>query len=158
MMPVRWIATLLAGSALAACGCADPYQDGRSPAASISRRAVWRAGGDVRSPQYAVDGDPATAAVSSAADHTGMLTIDLGKPCLFNMVVIEHGHDEHGFAGRVAVLTSLDGQIFTHRYAAAGTRKVTTLWLGEAVLARYVRLQVLVGGNRPWSVAEVHLQ
>jgi len=154
----RVLATAAVFVALGACGCGVAYQDGRSAAAAISLRSAWKVTGDMRSVGYAIDQDVTTAAISSSADNKGMLTIDLGKPCLFNMVVIDHGGREKGFARRVAVLTSIDGEIFTHHYAGPGTRKVTILWLGAPTLARYVRLQTLVGGDEPWSVAEVHLQ
>jgi hypothetical protein len=112
----------------------------------------------MQSVALAIDQNVATAAVSSAPDGKGTITIDLSKPCLFNMVVIEHGGNEMGFARRVAVLTSLDGEIFTQRYAGLGTRRVTVLYLGAPVLARFVRLRALVAGDQAWSVAEVYLQ
>ena len=73
------------------------------------------------------------------------------------MVIIEHGADELAFAPRVAVQTSLDGAVFTQRYVGVGSRRVTILYLGGPVLARYVRLQALASGQRPWAVAEIYL-
>jgi hypothetical protein len=148
----------VAAAALGA-GCGGPiYQDGRSEAAVITMRSTWRASGDLRNVAAAIDENISTAAVSAETSGRGTITLDLGKACLFNMVVIEHGPDEMGFATRVAVLTSIDGENFTQRIIGIGTRRVTILYLGGPVLARYVRLRALTSGQRPWSVAEVYLQ
>jgi hypothetical protein len=142
-----------------AAGCGSPiYQEGRSQASAISPRTAWQASGDMRSLQAAIDGDISTAATSASPDGGGAITIDLGKPCVFNMVVIEHGTNEFAFARRVAMLTSLDGIAFTQRYSALGTRRVTILCPAAPILARYVRLYATVPGDLPWSVAEVYLQ
>ncbi|MCJ7544855.1 MAG: discoidin domain-containing protein [Phycisphaerae bacterium] len=147
---------LAAGGLGAGCN-GSAYQPGRAEAAAITPRNVWRVTGDLRTPPAAVDHNISTAAVSADSSGRGTITLDLSKPCLFNMVVIEHGLDEMGFAPRVAVQTSLDGQTFTQRYVGVGTRRVTILYLGGPVLARYVRLQALAAGQRPWCVAEVYL-
>ena len=86
------------------------------------------------------------------------LTIDLKEMVLFQMVVIDHGRDEHGYCRRVGVATSADGEAFADRHPAPGTRRLTILSLPEPVLARYVRLRVVRPGPRPWSIAEVFLQ
>lgn len=148
-----WLATFAVG------GCTSPiYEDGRSQAAAISPRTVWQASGDMRGLQAAIDGDVGTAAVSAASDGGGSITLDLGKPCVFNMVVIEHGAGEFAFARRVALLTSLNGISFTQRYSVLGTRRVTILCPAGPILARYVRLQATVPGDLPWTVAEIYLQ
>ncbi len=153
-----WLWITLAGC-LTGGGCAgNIYDEGRAEAAAISLRRTWKVTGDMQSVASAIDQNIGTAAVSSTSDGKGTITIDLSKPCLFNMVVIEHGNNEMGFARRVAVLTSLDGEIFTQRYAGLGTRRVTILYMGAPVLARFVRLRALVAGDHPWSVAEVYLQ
>jgi hypothetical protein len=156
---VRRLVMIVWLAAVVGAGCSGPiYQDGRAEAAVITLRPTWQASGDLQSPGAAIDGNIATAAVSTDASGRGTLTLDLSKPCLFNTVIIEHGPDEMGFAPRVAVLTSMDGQTFTQRYVGIGTRRVTILYLGAPVLARYVRLRALTAGQRPWSVAEVYLQ
>ena len=119
---------------------------------------MWRASGDLRVPNITIDGNINTIAISPNSDGRGTLTIDLGKPCMFNMIVVEHGANEFGFARRVAVSTSLDGQAFTQRYTGHGTRRVTILCPATPMLARYVRLQAVVAGDQPWSVAEVYFQ
>ncbi len=157
-MSWRVIATAGLVSAVLGGGCGGPtYDTGRAEAAAISPRSAWQATGDLRSVAAAIDQNVATAAVSIETTGRGTITIDLSKPCLFNMVIIEHGADEMGFAPRLAVLTSMDGQTYTQRYLGVGTRRVTILYLGGPVLARYVRLRALTAGQRPWSVAEVYL-
>lgn len=159
VLKMDWRILLVAGGMVFCIGCGGPiYNNGRSQSSVISSRAIWRASGDLRSPASAIDGDVNTVASSTAPDGRGTLTIDLGKPCVFNMVIIEHGPNEYGFARRVVLLTSTDGQSFTQRYAAAGTRRVTILCPSTPILARYVRLQAMVPGSQPWSVAEVYLQ
>lgn len=105
-----------------------------------------------------MDGSIHSAAVDAQAGGTPSLTIDLGKPSMFNMIAIDHGRDEHGFAARVAVYTSMDGRRFTRQYVGPGTRRVTSLLLTRAVMARYVRLDAVAPGIRPWSVAEIYMQ
>lgn len=149
---------VIAAAALAGtlAGCAPTYQDGRAEGSAITARRVWRASGDMQAPALAVDENPNTSAVSPDRGGRGTLTVDLGKPCLFNTVIIEHA-DEMGFAPRVGIWTSLDGQTFTQRCIGVGTRRVTILYLGTATLARYVRVEALAAGQRPWSVAEIYL-
>ena len=150
---------LLLACGIFCIGCGGQiYNDGRSQGSVITPRSAWRAGGDLRSPPFAIDGDVNTAASSIASDGRGSLTIDLGKPCVFNMIIIDHGQNEFGYARRVAVLTSMDGQSFTQRYAAAGTRRATILCPATPIIARFVRLQAMVAGSQPWSVAEVYIQ
>ena len=143
-------------------GC-DPSpiytENGRRTAAGrVSDRAAWRAYGELKNPQGAVDGDINTAAVAAAGSRMPSLTIDLGKACCFNMVVVDHGRREHGFARRVAVLISADGRRYRQWYVGPGTRRVTIFSLVQPALARYVKLQVVERGAEPWSVAEVHFQ
>ena len=100
----------------------------------------------------------ATAAVSTQHYRGAELTIDLGAPCLFNMVIIRHGPDGEGHCARVELLTSLDGTRFISRHIAPGTRIRTNLCPIRPILARYVRLRAVVPGKHRWSVAEVYLQ
>ena len=124
---------------------------------AITPRSRWLPTGDLRDPFYAVDNNINTAAVSDEAYENATLTIDLGKACLFNMVVIEHGPDQWGFCRKLAILTSDDGRKFDQQAVVPGLRRRTTVLLVRSVLARYIRLQVLETGDRPWSVAEVHV-
>lgn len=123
----------------------------------LTPRSRWVAYGDLHDPGLAIDGDSYTSAVSNASYKNASLTIDLGKTCLFNMVAIDHGPDRFAFARKVAVLTSSDGKKFQPQMLVPGLRQVTTIVLIKQVLARYVRLQVVAEGDRPWSVAEVYL-
>jgi len=159
----RALLPLAAAVALAAwlggCGPGSIYSDPRgSVVGSVSPRTQWRITGDLKDPQKAADDDVSTVALSHAVYSNAALTIDLGRPCLFNMVVIDHGPNRDGCAGRVAVLTSTDGREYVFRHAAPGSRRVSTLLMLTPVLARYIRLQVLQEGQAPWSVAEVYIQ
>jgi hypothetical protein len=159
---VRWIVYgALLGGAVLASGCDSTAEEGGgapSPGSVITPRNTWRASGDLRDPAKAIDGDLSTAAVSGNPYANAHIELDLGKPCLFNRLVVEHGPDEHGFPARMAVFTSLDGQTFTSQGEFSGKRHVTNVVLITPVLARYVRLQAVSPGARPWSVAEVYLQ
>jgi hypothetical protein len=149
------LALALAGWALGGCG---GELTGTDPASSITPRSQWRAFGDLPAIRRIIDGSRATAAATGRHYDNASFTIDLGKPCLFNMVGIEHGPDEFGFCRRVALWTSLDGESYTKVHEAPGTRKVTFLVTVTPVLARYLRLQAAIPGERPWSVAEVLLR
>ena len=63
-----------------------------------------------------------------------------------------------GFAQRVGVSTSLNGQSYTRRAIAPGNRRVTIVCIVTSVLARYVRIEAMQPGTRAWSVAEVQLK
>ncbi len=153
-----WIAV----TAMVVGGCVPSgiyTPDGRtSPAAAISKRSQWNVFGDLREPHLAADGLVRTAAVSGNPYDGAMLTIDLGKACLFNMVVIDHGADEYGFPRRLDLLTSMDGQSFRHRWSGPGMRRVTNICPFTPIFARYIRFRVTIPGDRPWSVAEVYVQ
>ena len=145
---------------VAAAGGCDPEYNSRTkfPAAAISDRSIWKVSGGVRAPQNAIDDDLSTAAVTTHSYANRAIIIDLGKVCVFNTVIIEHGDDEFGFCRRVGISTSIDGQEYTQQAAGPGTRKVSIFALVRPVLGRYVRLQAIVPGSRPWSIAEVHLR
>lgn len=153
---------ILAAAAMPLCGCmggriydaAAP----RAPASAISERHSWEISGNLSDPARAIDGYVETAAVAENGGGAAQLTVDLGKPGLFNMVIVDHGGEEFGFPKRMALETSLDGQNFTPRYEVLGTRRVTLLVLPAPVLARYVRLRASEPGSRPWAVAEIYLQ
>ncbi|MFW6133196.1 MAG: discoidin domain-containing protein [Planctomycetota bacterium] len=146
-----------------AAGCApsDLYRNTRQfTSGTLTPRSDWQATGrGFDKPALAIDDEPLTVARTSRRYGNAHLTLDLGEVCLFNMVIIDHGGtDEMGFAGRVAVLTSIDGEKFTRCAAAPGTRRITIIPIVTPILARYVRIQAVSPGGRPWSVAEVHLQ
>ncbi|MGC9454976.1 MAG: discoidin domain-containing protein [Phycisphaerae bacterium] len=128
------------------------------PAASVSPPSQWNVTGDLRPADAIADGNPATIAVSDQQYRGAQVTIDLGKPCLFNMVVLDHGRRQMGFCRRMSVLTSIDGKDFEHRLSLPGTRQVTTACLLTPVLARYVRLRADVPGDEPWSIATVRIR
>ena len=161
-----WLPGPFASVLLFACvlsgGCAPTiYSDAEvgKTAASISAKSTWRAFGDFRDPQKAVDGNLDTAATTAASYDNAKLTIDLGKRCLFNMIIIDHGPgNENAFCRRVGVQVSYDGVTFRQVYATSGTRRITYCTLITPTRARYVRLAAIVPGDRPWSIAEVYLQ
>ena len=137
-------------------GCVDPPPEGSAPpGALITPRQAWRAYGDLREASKAVDGDLWTAAASSGTYPNATIELDLGKLCLFNRIMVEHGPDEYGFPNRMAVYTSQDGQSFQLQCEVPGKRRVTNALLITPVLARYVRLVAVSPGSRPWSVAEI---
>ena len=155
-------ATLAVAAMALAAGCngAPIYNAGSQHVArgSISDRREWRTEGSAQPPANAIDGNINTAAVASPATPAAQITVDLSRPCLFNMVALDHGRDDRAFAGRVELLTSMDGTNFTSRLEVGGTRRVTTLLLVTPVLARYMRLRVSAAGQHGWSIAEIHIQ
>jgi hypothetical protein len=158
----RSIAACLSLALTAAAGCETSpiYTDGdrRHAIGSVPDRANWTASGTVKDPGSAIDGSLYTAAVAPERAENAMLTIDLHRPSMLNMVVVDHGRSELGFARQVVVETSLDGARFTPRHTAFGTRRVSSFLLLTPVLARYIRLRAIVPGDRPWSLAEIHVQ
>lgn len=143
-------------------GCDVPIyngNEGQRTTTAISPRESWRASGDLREAAKAVDGDLYSAAVSADSYDNAKLTLDLGKPCVFNTIILDHSQRyQFGFCRRVSVLISNDGHNFTQVYVGPGTRRVTYLNLITPTLARYVRLQVVVPGDKPWAIAEIYLQ
>ncbi|MBS3733574.1 MAG: discoidin domain-containing protein [Phycisphaerae bacterium] len=127
---------------------------------TLAPRSEWQARGrGFDAPPHAIDSNTQTVARTRRGYGDASLTLDLGDVCLFNMVILDHGSaGEMGFAGRVAVLTSIDGKTFTRCAAAPGTRRITLIPVVTPTLARYVRIQAVSPGGRPWSIAEVHLQ
>ena len=159
MLPMRAIILAVCLPAVLIGGCTAEYAtENQFPAARITVRDSWKITGDLTGLGNAIDGDPATAAVSAASYTNAEITLDLGKVCMFNTVIVQHGSDENGFARRVSILTSVDGQEYTLRGASPGNRLVSYFVLVTPVVGRYVRLHVTVPGARPWSVAEIYLQ
>ncbi|MBN2296619.1 MAG: discoidin domain-containing protein [Pirellulales bacterium] len=108
--------------------------------------------------QHAMDGFNATYASTRGGYQGASITIDLGRPCMFNMVALLHSDQGMGFARLVALSTSMDGKKFTHEYTAPGTRKVTYLLPMTRITARYVRLTAVRPGSEPWSISEIYFQ
>lgn len=123
----------------------------------IAPKARWTVTGDLRDAHKAIDGEVSTIAFSEASHANAAITIDLGKVCLFNTVTIEHGAKEFGYCRKLAILTSDKGRTFQPQILVPGLRRVTTAVLVKQVLTRYVRIQVVEPGNRPWAVAEIYL-
>ena len=144
---------------LAAAGC-DEDMAVRPPGdTAISPKSQWRATSVTMSePEAAVDGRLRTAAVGPAAPKAELL-IDLGKPCVFNRVTVEHGtNDDEAYPRQLALQTSMDGRVFYTRKVVLGTRWRTNFSLITPTLARYIRLEVKKAGTGSWRVAEVTLQ
>ena len=155
-----WLA-LLAGAALVGCDAAPPvYQEasGTYLAASITPRSQWKVSGAVSNPAAAVDNDLHTAALTGPDYIGAAAVVDLGKPCSFQTVIIDHGVNEMGFARQVELASSLDGQNYQHEYSTAGARRVTIICLPKPILARYIRLVAEAPGTQPWSLAEIYVQ
>ncbi len=142
---------------LAGWGCTGPIYE-HSGSSSVSPYTAWHVTGELDGVAKAVDDNVSTAAVSKSYYLNHGLTLDLGKPCLFNMVVLDHGSNENGYCRRVGLWTSMDGRNFSYVYAAPGTRRVTTINWVTPVLARYIRIQAIMPGDRPWSIAEIYVR
>jgi hypothetical protein len=158
-----WHAILTYSVLLATAGCGEDMATsppGQSFAgADISPKSQWRATSvTMAEPDAAVDGRIQTAAVGPATPKAELL-IDLGKPCVFNRVVIDHGtNDDEAYPRQLALQTSMDGRTFYTRKLVLGTRWRTNITLITPTLARFVRLEVKKAGTGSWRVAEVTLQ
>jgi hypothetical protein len=139
-------------------GCEPDLSSGGYAGPKMTPRNTWGAGGTLPGAALAVDGDPRTAATSDNPRGSAELIIDLREPCEFESVIIDHGHNEMGFARKLAVATSMDGNTYLERYVGPDTRRVAILSLPGPVLARFVRIKVVTPGLQPWSVAEVSVR
>lgn len=149
---------LIVPAALAGCTPAPPtIGPSRLTAAfqQVTPRTQWSVTGTLRDKELACDGRLDTVAT---AGQTPYLTIDLGKACYLNLVVVEHGGDEDAYARRVQITTSMDGKKFSEQIVGPGTRRVSNYLLRRPALARFVRIHAIQPGPKPWAVAEVHLQ
>lgn len=160
MPTIPFLACRLAVAALACAGlggCVDTTGlAGHTPAgpgASVPPAERWKAYGSMPGVERTIDGQFSTHATSDEGSAT--LTIDFGKPATFNLASLDHGSQPFGFADRLAMFTSIDGQTFTRVKEVTGTRQVTYVVVFHPVVARYVKFQVLRAGPRPWTVAEV---
>jgi len=149
----------IAAVCVSVCSCNGPIYEPerRTFPDTITPPARWIVTGNVQSPAKAIDGNVATAAIGPQGQANGWIVIDLGKICLLNMVVIDHGPDEFGYCRELAVQTSDDGQTWTLQAVVPGLRRVTNCLFTGPELARYVKLQCLTPGARPWSVAEIYI-
>ena len=157
---------VLCGATLSAAlaGCEDVapiYTQGTGGymGASITPKTSWTVSGNLNDLKAAIDGNVNTAAHSTQYQYEGSeITLDLKGMCLFQTIIIDHGKESEGYARLVAVKTSADGREFKDRYTGVGSQRVTLLLLPEPVLARYIRLQVVRAGYRPWAVGEIYIQ
>ncbi len=154
---VAWLTG--AGALVAGCEPAEPETEAvhKYPAARISPKNTWTIKGDLGDISAAIDGNPSTAAISTEVYANSTLILDLGKTCMFNTILIEHG-DEMGFCRRMSVSTSIDGKTYTMRTIGPGNRKTSIIALVTPVLARYVQIKALIPGNNAWSISEIDLQ
>lgn len=157
------IISLAAFLAMAACGC-DPkfdYSGDRAQPEAIAAQTEWKVTGtpgEFSFLTFAYDGNPMTVCQSKSYNRGQAITIDFSRPCIFNMIAIQHGPFEYGFAKEVAVEISNDGKTFTRIFNGEGTRKITYLCILSPVKARYVRLVALRPGAEKWSIAEIYFQ
>ena len=155
------ISVVLAALLASLLGCESGYSEhNKQAASSISLRKEWipASSASVANPELALDGNMGTAAKSGSSQTDAWVELDLGEVCLFNEVIIEHGLAEEGFAGRVSIYTSIDGENYTYRFTGPGNRRVSIFALVTPVLAKYVRLEVSQPGPHMWSLAEVYLR
>ncbi|NBB95517.1 MAG: hypothetical protein GVY16_07225 [Planctomycetes bacterium] len=156
-----YAALLLAGLLAAGCDLQPPPAERRAVSGAISLPSTWKI--DAQGVRFkdlpaAIDGNTMTLATATSQYRGGSVTLDLGRPCLFNMITILHGQQPDGHARIVAVYTSNDGKTYKKRYTTAATRSVTYLPILTPIRARYVRLVAEQAGARPWAIAEIYLQ
>lgn len=158
-MKMSFLLLLTVAPCLAGCGDQLEKSEGpKAPGSVITERRLWQASGDLENCSAAIDGSLSTAAVSKRNTEGSQITIDLGKPCVFNLVILEHGDDEFGFCRRMAMLTSMDGENFVKVCESTDSRRAAYITPITTQLARYVRLQIVTPGARPWAVAEIVLR
>ncbi len=152
------IVTIATAGALMGCTPLTYSDTNVVPASAISPHNSWTV---AESNGFAGDGkllDNNRATAATAMADGASVTIDLGEVSMFNLVIVDHGHQQNACAGRVAVYTSLDGKNFTHRFTGPGTRYLSYYSLVAPSLARYVRLTVVREGRQRLSIAEVYLR
>ncbi|MFP4053567.1 MAG: discoidin domain-containing protein [Phycisphaerae bacterium] len=153
-----WI--LPAMLAVLAGGCGDSFTQGREPGGSrVTRPNTWKLSGDLSNLPNAVDNSFDTVATSGKSYLGDAVTVDLGAPCLLNLVVMTHGTThQDGHPRRVALDVSLDGDKFKKVSEVSGTRRVTAILIVTPTLARYIRLRAVEEGSEPWAIAELVVQ
>lgn len=147
-------------AALMLSGCKPAYQQKPLDFAreAITPKSRWKISGNAPKAGRAIDNNLGTAAVDQRPQSGDSLIVDFGRPCMFNMVVVEHGPNPHGYARRLELSTGTDGKRFTTQKTVYGTREVTTVLLIRPTLARYIRLKILQPGPKSWSVGEIYIQ
>jgi hypothetical protein len=144
------------------CGAGPIYSDNDSAggfgAMSVTPRRQWSAVGNLNAPQSAIDGQSDTIARAPHNAAGFEIVIDLGEPCVFQTVILDHGDAEMGFCGQVEFSSSADGRSYAPQYRTVGTRRVTILLLPEPVLTQFVRLRCTRTGPQPWALAEIYFQ
>jgi hypothetical protein len=154
-------AWVLAVGAMASCvGCVGPIynRSAMGAVANVSTYTTWTITGDLNNLRAAIDDNVATAATSNSYYTSAYFTIDLGRPCVFNTVIVDHGMNRDGYPRRMSAEISMDGRNFQYQYSVPGTRRVTIMNWVTPVMARYIRVRAVAPGNQPWSVAEVYVQ
>ena len=150
-------------SLLALVGCNPTFNaDGpRVPRGGISAMTRWTISapqGQFEGLENAIDGSSQTAAKASG-DYTGAsFTVDLGRHCIFNMIVLAHGREENGYAGRVGIEVSTDGKTFQGGWSSLGTRAQTYIPLLTPITARYVRITATEASVMGWVISQVYFQ
>ncbi len=160
----RWVSCLaVAVALLAMAGCNPTFDaDGpRVPRGAISSMGRWSISssqGTFTELESAIDGSSSTAAKAEGNYAGASMTIDLGRHCIFNMVVLCHGREENGYARRVSVEVSTDGKTFRAGWSTFGTRAQTYIPLLTPVTARYVRITATEASATGWVISQVYFQ
>lgn len=158
-----WTITLmvLTGALLFLPGCGPEFSMESRVGDPLPPQYTWKissTGGGFIGLRQAIDGSPITFAITSKRYNNAAITLDLGRPCIFNLVALRHGINENAFARRVLLSTSLDGKKYTNRYECAGTKMVTYIPMLTFITARYIRIRASVPGREAWSIAEIYVQ
>lgn len=155
-------ACLLAGLLAGGCGPKFDFKNQtRANPNSISPHTDWKIsarGGAFTNLPAAIDGNVLTTAVSAKAYQGASVTVDLSRPCVFNLISMMHGKNPLGFAEQVAVSTSNDGKTFTRRGVFSGTREVSNFPLLTPVTARYIRFTATKSRPGPWAMSGIYFQ
>lgn len=161
----HWTVTLiiLVGAFFILPGCEPEFDMTRGTVLgdSISPQNSWKissTGGGIIGLRQAIDGSPITFAITTKRYGNATIILDLGRPCIFNLVALRHGMNENGFARRVSLSTSQDGKKYTPRYECIGTKRITYIPILTPITARYIRIRASLPGREAWSIAEIYLQ
>jgi hypothetical protein len=156
--------TVLAVVGLGVLGCEPDFDlsRGRTLGMALPAQQSWKvtasADSGFKNIYRAADGDASTLAVSARRYRNAYITIDLGRPGVFNLIALRHGERAYGFAMKVALSTSMDGKRYTKRYSCPGTRGITYLPVLTPITARYIRITAAREGSERWAISEIYLQ
>lgn len=162
-MRILKIISFAAFLAFVAAGC-DPnfnYNGDRAQPGAMASQTEWKVTGTPGQfgfLSFAHDGNAMTVCQAKSFSRGQAITVDFTRPCIFNMIAIQHGAYELGFPKEIAVDISNDGRNFTRIFTGEGTKKITYLCILSPVKARYVRLVALRPGIDKWSIAEIYFQ